>query len=180
MREIKFKILKTPKRLRNNTQRYRKRKIGLITNLYHKMKNRKGVDFGLKEFRKALLKHWKFNFLFNNWVKSGYKKESKPSIDRLNFNLPYSSNNLRLVTWRENRLKGDIEGAIQKMKPVIMMCRNGKFVHQFDSIESIVRITGYNQGLISACCSGKRNRTGDFKFKFGNIYENSELLKKEN
>jgi hypothetical protein len=168
--------LKTPSRLRENTERYRKGKIGLLTNLYHKMKNRKGVDFSLAYFKEHMLHYWKFNFLFRQWVNYGYQKEFKPSIDRINFRLPYTRGNLRLVTWGENRQKGDIECAIQKMKPVIMMCRNGKFVCQFDSIASAVYITGYNQGLISACCLGKRNRTGDFKFKFGNIYENPELL----
>jgi len=159
----------------DNCRRFRKTKNGLLVNLYHKMKNRKGVDFTLAEFRQLYLFNRKFNELFNAWVKSGYKKALKPSIDRINFRLPYKINNMQLMTWEQNRRKGNIEVAIQRMRPVIMRDINGGFVHKFDSIKSAVSITGYRQGLISACLSGKRRKTGNFEFQYAGVHENPEL-----
>ena len=66
--------MKTSSRLRKNTEKYRKTKMGFLTNLYHKMKNRKGVDFSLAYFKEHLLHYWKFNYLFNQWAKSGATK----------------------------------------------------------------------------------------------------------
>lgn len=164
--------------LKANIQNFRKTPKGLLTNLYSKMKERNTVSFSLNDFH-SYLKNRKFNELFKNWVKSGFSKEFKPSVDRINFLLPYTLENIRFITWKQNRLKGDIEVGLQKKKPVIMFCLNGKFVHQFDSIESVVRFTGYRQSQLSACCNGKRNKVGDFKFKLG-IYENKDLLNENN
>jgi len=43
-----------------------------------------------------------FEELYNNWVKHGYDKWYKPSVDRLNDDKGYSFSNIQLVTWKEN------------------------------------------------------------------------------
>lgn len=46
-----------------------------------------------------------FEFLWNKWVQSDYKKELFPSIDRLENDKPYSLENIQLMTWQENKNK---------------------------------------------------------------------------
>ena len=44
--------------------------------------------------------------LYNNWMQSGWQTNLVPSIDRLDDTLPYSFNNIQLMTWKENNDKG--------------------------------------------------------------------------
>lgn len=87
--------------------------------------------------------------------------------------------------WRFNRQKGDWENS-QRTTEVIQMDRDLNVLSIYPSMKEAVKNTGCHQGLISACCQGKRNHTGGFCFRYGrtmrkkvlgNIYSNPELLK---
>ena len=47
----------------------------------------------------------KFISIYNNWVQSGFNNKLTPSIDRINNNLGYQSNNLQWLTTQENCIK---------------------------------------------------------------------------
>lgn len=51
-----------------------------------------------------------FMKLYNNWINKGMDKDYTPSGDRINSKKPYTLNNLQLLTWKENDLKGHKEG----------------------------------------------------------------------
>ncbi len=142
-------------------------KLKFLAKEYNNMKHRSSVNFTLEEYLDLYLDSDTFNKLYSMWEASGFATMLKPSMDRINCRFPYSLGNIRMVTWKENRLKGDIEVSIQKMKPVVMKCRNGLFVHEFDSLESASRITGYSAGHLSSCCNGKKkSKKMDFTFSY--------------
>jgi hypothetical protein len=57
-----------------------------------------------------------FKVLYKNWVKSGYEKNFRPSVDRLDSTKGYSFDNIRLVTWKENNNANHINN----VKPIIV------------------------------------------------------------
>lgn len=157
--------------LLENTRRWRKTKRGVVTNLYHKMKGRHEVSFTL-QWLHGFAQDKKFNRLFEEWKKSGYKKEKKPTIDRINNKKPYTKTNVHWLPWCENRYKQTMER--RSRKRAVIQLKNGKEVARFKSQREAVKKTGLNQSLVSAVLNGKRNHTGGYHF----IYSNPELLNK--
>jgi len=148
-----------------------------LTNIYQHQKARSKkygyeLSYSLKELQ-FYLTNKKFQELFKNWVEGGYMYYDKPSVDRINANRGYTLDNIQIMSWKENRRKGDKEVARKKWKPIIMCDMDGTHLKKYVSIKSAVEDTGYNQGLISMVLKGHRNHTGGFKF----IYQNPELLK---
>ena len=47
-----------------------------------------------------------FYKLYNNWVKSGYQRKMKPSVDRIDCLKSYTLDNIQLMTFHENMVKG--------------------------------------------------------------------------
>ena len=155
---------------------YRNTKNGLICKIYDSMK-RLSISRGNlpPEFTKEKLKDWIFNhhnfeFLFNQWIESGHNKEMTPSCDRTDDYQGYSLDRLRLVTWKENKKKGELDrinGINNKInKSVIQLTLNGDFIAEYHSISQAGRETSADFRMISACCNGKRNKTAGFKWAF--------------
>ena len=44
--------------------------------------------------------------IWDAYVSSGYITDLRPSVDRVNDSLPYTLDNIQLLTWKQNRLKG--------------------------------------------------------------------------
>lgn len=88
--------------------------------------------------------------LYDFWVNSGFSKDCKPSIDRLNDFNGYSFDNMRLVTWRENRehQHEDIrEGkgtSGSRCKKLLKMSSNLEVIDTYISYSSAVRDMGYS------------------------------------
>ena len=93
----------------NATQKYRRTKKGVLTNTYSHQKSRKKVYYTLKELHKRFFSDKKFDRVFNEWRKSGYDKQHKPTIDRINYKEPYIFRNIHCLSWAENRYKQRME-----------------------------------------------------------------------
>lgn len=156
-----------------NTQKFRKTKKGLLTNLYHKMKSRNRVEFTLQEFHCMFLEDKLFNRLFIEWEKSNYATLKKPSIDRINNKLPYLIKNIHMVTWAENRFKQSMER--RSRKGAVLQYLNDELIAKYKSQREAVAKTGISQGNISECLNGKRKHCNGFVF----IYEHSHLLEQQ-
>ncbi len=156
-------------RLLENTRRYRKTKKGVVTNLYHNMKSRNCIDFDIA-FLHKFSNCKKFNRIFKGWVKSGYKKEFKPSIDRISNKKGYTKENIQWLTWSENRYKQSMERRCRKGK--VFQMQGDKVIKIHRSQRQAVIDTGISQGNISGCLNGKRRTAGGYNWK----YENPELL----
>lgn|SRR5574343_430540 len=160
--------MKTHTRLLQNTQRYRLTKKGLVTNLYNKLKERQQVDF-TREFLQEFSQCKKFNRLYDEWVKSNYNKQLKPSIDRISNKKHYTKTNIKWLTWAENRFKQSMERRCRK--GVVIQLLGEKVVAKYKSQREAVLKTGISQGNMSEVLNGKRYTACGYKF----IYENPEL-----
>ncbi len=54
------------------------------------------------QFREWVFAQPNFNQLYDDWVASGYETMMKPSCDRNDSTLPYSFDNITLMTWKQN------------------------------------------------------------------------------
>ena len=87
---------------------------------------------------------------------------------------------MQIITAKENRIKGDVEKMVLWGKPVCQISSTGVVVANYPNIDMAHKVTNINRNNISSVLHGKRKTSGGFKWKFGNIYENPELLTKEN
>lgn len=156
-------------RLLENTRRFRKTKRGVVTNLYSKMKSRHPVGFDL-EWLHDFAECKRFDRIFNEWVKSGYRKEFKPTIDRILNKKGYEKKNVQWLTWSENRYKQTMERRCRK-GPVIQM-QGDKVIKVHKSQRQAVIDTGIAQSGISMCLCEARHTAGGYNW----IYESPELL----
>lgn len=144
----------TKKDVASNPVDYGFTEKGVIRIIYKTQRqNSKTRKMDLPSYTKKELKEWlyKNNFkeLYNNWVKSGYKKNLKPSVDRLDDFKPYSFCNIRLTTWGDNFLKSvndkilgiGTQGA--QCKPVLQISNN-KIVAEYPSYSQAKRLTKYS------------------------------------
>ena len=169
-------------KFRNPTERYRHTPKGVLTNCYHKQVERckkYGRDlpgYSLKDFQERFLHDYQFLLLFQRWQESGFDTKLKPSFDRIDATRSYTFGNICVMTWAENRKKGDFEKSSIYTTPVYMYSLDGKILKEFESTKDAVMATGFNQSLITGCCRGKYKQThgvtfryrGD-KFRFKNI-----------
>lgn len=164
-----------------NTQRYRKTKKGVLTNLYHKMKSRnidKGygeLDFSLREFHEFSISKDDFIVLYNAWVGTNFDKRFKPSIDRIDPFKGYTFDNMQWLFWKDNYYKGISETSEKKRKPILMY-KNEELIGKFKSIDDARYFLGMkSNGNISECLKGNRNNVKGYTFKF----EQPHLLKED-
>lgn len=160
---------------------YRHKPKGLLTNTYHKMKNRNlnngygKLPFSLQEFINWSIEDLSFLIAFNGWVESGYNKKFKPSPDRIDSNKGYSFKNINWTFWKDNYYKGIKETALKRQKPIVMY-KDGKLIGRFKSVEDARYFLNINSnGNISENIKGNRKTVHGYKF----IYENKELLENE-
>lgn len=164
-------------------ERYRRTKKGVIRNIFCHIKER-CIKYNRElKFNSDMLLCWAmnqsiFHSIYNDWVKSEFIKETKPSIDRKNPLLGYSFDNIQVVTYKFNRDKGDKEKEILWGIPIIQCDLNGKEIKRFSSIKQAVIYLNIKQPNISSVLLGHRKKTCGYKFKYqSNIYNNPELLK---
>lgn len=144
---------------------YAKSVNGVINYLYYGQRNSSNYrkmpmpNYSKLEFKEWLLKQANFQDLYNNWIKGNYAKDLKPSVDRINDYLPYSFDNIQLLTWKENHAnsgKDKINGINNKQsKPVLQFDRDGNFLKEFYSAAQASRVTGANNKNITFCCQNK-------------------------
>jgi hypothetical protein len=164
--------MKTNIRLLKNTQKYRRTLKGVLTNMYDHMRKRHLVNFTLIEFHNKYLNDKCFIRLHNNWVKSNFNIQLKPSLDRTNCKLPYTFENTTMMTWSENRLKqSKIDGKMGRKFPVLQLVGD-KIIKRFQSQRHVVAELGISQSNLSSVLNGKRKHINGYKF----IYEYPELL----
>lgn len=170
-----------------STAKYRKTPKGLLTNMYNKQiyrcmkKDVQPPTYTLNQLHERFLNNYDYLKLHENWASNGHQYYDVPSIDRKNPELGYTLENIQIMTWRENREKGDKENAIRFTTAIVMNDMEGNFIKEYDSIKKASSELGISQGLISMCCQGKRKHTKGFVFKYrgDKFKKNPHLLTKE-
>lgn len=165
---------------RKYIETYLKTEDGILSTIYKNQRSSsKSRKMALPSYSKLDLKVWLyengFKELYNNWVKNNYDTMLKPSVDRKNDYLGYGFDNIQLVTWGENKAKGNRdrkEGRNNKAsKAVLQYTKDGIFIKEYYSIREAERQTEVNRSDISGCCKGKRKTAGKFIWKYKEIEE---------
>jgi len=115
----------------DRVKKYRKTKKGVLTNMYAHM-NRRYIDFSLAEFHEMFLEDKKFCRIFNEWERKGYRKDLRPSLDRIDYRIDYHVNNINMMTWAENRYKQNRERKLMRAKPIYQLL-DGKIIKKWFS-----------------------------------------------
>jgi hypothetical protein len=158
---------------------------GLIAIFYtsqRKSARKRGMampSYTKEELRLWLLKETKIVELYNTWAASNYSNDLKPSIDRLDGYISYTLDNIRLVTWEENRSKSHEDTSSGKNQkrwtPVIQYTLEGKFLAEYPGVKLAVEATGTPQSSLIACCQGARYKSGGYIWR----YKEGELIPKQ-
>ncbi len=141
--------------VRANKTDYGKTEKGVIRVIYKtQVKANRDRGFGSLPYLKQELANWlylnNFKVLYDEWVKSDYKKDSKPSVDRIDDLKGYSFDNIQLVTWFDNRHHqySDIVNGVgsggKRCKPVKKLTGNKTLISTYVSYWSAVRDIGYS------------------------------------
>lgn len=153
-----------------NTQKFRKTKKGILTNIYHHQRRRSRVDYSLKRLHDKFLNDRKFNRLYKEWVKKNFNKQFKPSIDRISCKKHYFIENIHCLTWAENRFKQTMERRCRKGKVYQMIGQ--KIIKIYKSQRDAVRKTGLSQSQMSKVLNKKGFTCGGYIWE----YEQPELV----
>ena len=129
-------------------------------------------NYTQNELKKWMLSQPNFNELFTNWVNSNYNPKLVPSGDRLDNKLPYTLDNLRLVTWAENHLASNVtirKGIdITTHRPVMLYDMGGNFIAEFVSVSDCARYLNTSKSYVSKVCEGKeikqKNPDGTYRY----------------
>ena len=153
---------------------------GVVRVMYKtQVRNSKVRKMELPNYTKQEFKEWlyKNNFkkLYDNWVISGFDKNKKPSADRFDDFKPYSFENIRLVTWYQNRAHQhqDVLNAVgkgaQRCKSVIQLDRYGNILAEYHSYSFAKRTVGYSFEKCLKNGTPSRKDGNFWKYKNGQI-----------
>ena len=105
-------------------------------------------------YTKEELRDWlydnNYKELFDTWVSNGHKKDLKPSCDRLDDFKGYSFDNMRLVTWADNKesqnqdILNGVSTSGRSCKPVLQFNADGELINRYVSFSEARRCMGYS------------------------------------
>ena len=132
---------------------YGKTKKGVATSLYgHQVSHSKArchvaPTYSKMDFSEWLLSKNKFHKLFSKWEKSNYNRWKYPSVDRINPKLPYTLDNIRVMSWKKNSDLNIIRPVLKYTLDDVLMCK-------YNSIKEAALDTKVCAKRISDMCNG--------------------------
>ena len=167
-------------------QKIKYNKSAWLTKVYSRMKRDNKNKFNIMElpFSKEEFVKWledeyniKFDKLFLEWIDSGFLKNKVPSIDRIDDYKSYSFDNMQLLTWEENNLKGRYSEKNKKQmremtkrifsKPVIQKNINDNtIINLFESAREAGRQLLIDHSTIAACCRGELKSYKGYRWEY--------------
>lgn len=162
-------------------EKYRKTPKGVLTNMYHhqKFRNKKNgfgeIGYSLKWLQETFLNDVSFKRLYDDWVKSGYCKAKKPTIDRISNKKGYTKDNIHILSWSDNRFKQTMERRCRKGK--VLQILNGEIIKVWESQRKAYMTLNLQQSMLSLALTGKCKTAYGYEWKYAN--KNPELLEKK-
>jgi len=155
--------------------KFRRTKLGVISDIStsqvraSKKRGHTPPAYTNKELATWLLTNPIFHVLYREWVDSGYAKDKKPSVDRLDDREGYSFKNIQLMTWGENNKKAyecQLNGIkFGNHRRVVKSDIEGNDICSYISISEAVRCNPHSSKVWD-CCNGKRNKAGGFRWRY--------------
>lgn len=117
-----------------------------------------------------------FFSLYREWVKSGFKKDLAPSIDRKNDYESYTFDNIQIMSWEENRIKSytcektlrNREKQGVSRKTTFQFSLDGVLIEEFLSTQQACKATGVSARNIASCCRRELLSAGGFLWSYTN------------
>lgn len=130
-------------------------KKGFMRVIYKTQKRNQMIrGHGDMTYTKEQLSEWMinngFDEMYERWEISGFQKDIKPSVDRIDSTIGYSMENIRLITWKENRenqykdIKNAVGSGAHMCKPVLKIDLDGNVICRYVSYSSAKRDVGYS------------------------------------
>ena len=158
--------------LKKKSSDYLKTRKGLSIKIYNgqktssKRRNHPMPNYTLSQFQDWFFSQPNFESLYIKWVGSDYKKELIPSVDRLKDELPYTLNNIRLVSFLENHKKQFNKIAELRAKEVFKFSLDGVLLESYPTLKKAAQENNMLKSSISMCCNGTRNTSGGYRWSF--------------
>ena len=135
-----------------------------------------------------IMTHPDYERLHQEYVNSGFDKYKCPSIDRLDDNVGYRKDNIRLVSFQDNMghcydaarkaehtNRGWEKGCMRPHRAVVQLTKKGELIDRFISVNEAARmVTGANNSKIPAVCQGKRKTHAGFKWLYEEDYDDAQ------
>jgi len=170
-------VFTTKNRLKYNRERQKKFRLTfkgwLISTLNNMKKSCIKRNHPLPKFTKKELGIWlnknypqETEDLFESWRNSGYLKEMRPSIDRINDSKSYDFSNINITNWKTNKRKGDTARRV----PIKKISLNGSLVDIHTSIKHAAKsVNKFPSGISSVLDQPNLTYMG---FKWKRLYTN--------
>ena len=139
-----------------------------VTQVYSSIRHKSKRNWGiLPDITKEELRKWLYiNGLKSMWItylESGCNKDLRPSVDRINDYGYYEFDNMQLITWRENHIKG-VNGIKHNnnsknqnlTKPVFIWDKCGNLVKECKNYKEASIFLGCHLVSISRAITKKR------------------------
>lgn len=108
--------------------------------------------------------------MYDAWIGSDRAVELKPSVDRKDDYVGYTLDNIQLMTWSENNLRGyesRVVGKNNKVSIGIIQCSlTGEELKEYHSIAEAKRQTGVDGTHIANVAKGREKTAGGYTWKF--------------
>lgn len=156
-------------------RQYKRSKSGVVQAIYDQQKSSSKLrGHHAPTYTKQELKEWLysqelFHVLYDNWKRLDYQTMYKPSVDRKDDYIGYTMENIHLMTWGENKKKGEEDkrhGINNKnSKAVLQLDENEVLIAEYPSQSIAARQLNISHQNISKCIQGKRSHAGGFLWK---------------
>ena len=155
------------------TNKYVKTKKGVIKTIYcsqlssSRDRNHPKPEYSNKEFFDWCIGQDIFHSLYNNWVKSGYIRMEKPSVDRINVTKHYTFDNIQLMTYRENHRKCVLYemNHIKKRAILDQYSLDGKFIGRWVGVNETAKCIERSSTALLAAMNGKTKTCAGYRWK---------------
>ena len=153
-------------------KRFRKTKKGVVCIIYSgqrassRTRKQHPPEYTLEELRNWCLSQPHFHRLYEEWVVSGYKRNKKPSIDRINPNKGYSFDNIQLMTFYENNYKqGKYERThFHQYIKIVQKTLTGKIVRIWEGINPTAKQLGISRYSLRDALDGRSKTCLGYKW----------------
>lgn len=160
----------------DHSSNYYKTLAGVISGIYNcQLQSSRTRLHPAPTYTKQELTTWLHNqnveIIFSDWVDSNYNTFLRPSVDRIDSTQPYSFDNIRLVTWKENsdaayEERKTCKRVTKQNKKIEQLTTDGKHVAIYLSQAHAARDTGFCRTNINHTCQGYREAAHGFLWRY--------------